>query len=88
MYRQNLDQYWTKQAGRLWGMKLDNELKEMGASRSPVHPCVYKRNHPVRGRALFLVYVDEPFFAGQSLVGVTAVKSAVSSKFDLRRAGT
>ena len=40
MCRLNLALYGTKQAGRLRGMKLDKELKEMGASRSPVNSCV------------------------------------------------
>jgi len=38
----NLALYRTKQAGRLWGMKLDKEIKEMGAARSPVDPGVYE----------------------------------------------
>jgi len=40
MCRLNLALYGTMQAGRLRGMKLDKELKEMGASRSPVNSCV------------------------------------------------
>jgi len=82
--RLNLALYGTKQAGRLWGMKLDKELKEMGASRSPVDPCVYEWNHPVHGRVFILVYVDDLIVAGKSLAGVKAVTSAVSGKFDVR----
>jgi len=48
MCRLNLALYGTKQAGRLRGMKLDKELKEMGASRSPVDPCVHAWNYPVK----------------------------------------
>jgi len=82
--RLNLALYGTKQAGRLWGIKLDKELKEMGASRSPVDPCVYKWNHPVHGGVFILVYVDELIDAGKSLAGFKAVKSAVSGTFDVR----
>jgi len=65
-------------------MKLDKELKEMGASRSPVDPCVYEWNHPVHGSVFILVYVDDLIVAGKSLAGVEAVKSAVSGKFEVR----
>jgi len=83
-FRLNLALYGTKQAGRLWGMKLDKELKEMGASRSPVDPCVCEWNHPVHGRVFILVYVEDLIVAGKSLAGVKAVKSAVSGTFDVR----
>jgi len=42
MCRLNLALYGTKQAGRLWGIKLDKQLKEMGAVRSKVDPCLYE----------------------------------------------
>jgi len=83
IFRLNLALYGTKQAGRLWGMKLDKKHKEMGASRSPVDPCVYEWNHPVHGRVFILVYVDDLIVAGKSLAGVKAVESAVSGKFDV-----
>jgi len=84
IFRLNRALYGTKQAGRLWGMKLDKELKEMDASRSFVDPCVYEWNHSVHGRVFILVYVDDLIVAGESLAGVKAVKSAVSGKFDVR----
>jgi len=56
----------------------------MGASRSPVDPCVYEWNHAVHGRVFILVYVEDLLVAGKSLPGVKAVKSAVSGKFDVR----
>jgi len=82
--RLNLALYGTKQPRRLWGMKLDKELKEMGASRSPVDPCVYAWNHPVHGRVFILIYVDGRIVARRSLAGVKAVKSAASGQFDVR----
>jgi len=79
IFRLNLALYGTKQAGRLWGMKLDKELKEMGASPSSVYPCVYEWNHPVHGRVFILVYVDDRIVAGKSLAGVMAVKLACAT---------
>jgi len=49
VFRLNLALYGTKQAGRLWGIKLDKELKAMGAVRSKVDPCVYTWSHTVHG---------------------------------------
>jgi len=65
-------------------MKLDKEIREMGASRSPVDPCVYEWNHPVHGRVFILVYDDDLIVAGKSLTGDKAIKSAVSGKFYVR----
>ena len=42
VFRLNLGLYGTKQAGRLWGTKLDEELKAMGAVRSKAGPEVDK----------------------------------------------
>jgi len=38
--RLNLALYGTKKAGRLWGIKLNDELEKMGATRSTVDPCL------------------------------------------------
>jgi len=46
MCRLNLALYGTKQAGRLWGIKLDKVLKKMGAVRSKVDPCLSEWHHP------------------------------------------
>ena len=82
--RLNLSLYGTKQAGRLWNIKLDKELKDMGDSRSPVDSCVYEWNHPVHGRVFILVYVDYRIVARKSLAGVKAFKWAASGQFDVR----
>ena len=85
--RLNLALYGTKQAGRLWGIKLDKELKEMGAVRSKVDPCLYEWHHPVHGCIFILVYVDDLIVAGEKLAGVEAVKRFVSAKFEVRDMG-
>ena len=66
------------------GHEAGQRAQEMGASRSPVDPCVYEWNHAVHGRVFILVYVEDLLVAGKSLPGVKAVKSAVSGKFDVR----
>jgi len=47
--RLNLALYWTKQEVRLWGIKLNEELEQMGATRSTVDPCRYEWHHPRTG---------------------------------------
>jgi len=84
VFRLNIALYGTKQAGRLWGITLDKELKAMGAVRSKVDPCLYTWSHPVHGLVYILVYVDDLIVAGKSLDGVQAVKNSVSATFDVR----
>jgi len=87
VFRLNLALYGTKQAGRLWGIKLDKELKAMGAVRSKVDPCLHTWSHPVHGLFDILVYVEDLIVAGKSLDGVQAVKNSVSVTFDVRDVG-
>jgi len=87
MCRLNLSLYETKQAGRLCGFKLDKELKEMGAVRYKVDPCLYEWLHPVHWRVFILVAVEDPIVAGEKLNGVEAVTRCVSAKFEVRDMG-
>ena len=64
MFRLNLACCGTKQAGRLWGITLDEELKEIGAVRSKVDPGLYDWCHLVNWRVLISVYVDDLIVAG------------------------
>jgi len=87
VFRLNQAPYGTKQAARLWGIKLDKELKAMGAVRSKVDPCLYTWSHPVHGLVYILIYVDDLVVAGKSLDGVQAVKNSVSATFVVRDMG-
>jgi len=82
--RLDLPLYGTKQAGRLWGIKLTEELEQMGATRSTVDPCVYEWHHPVHGRVFILVYVDDLIVAGERFAGAEVIKSGVAAKFEVR----
>ena len=77
--RLSLELYGNKQAGRLWGIKLNKELDQMGATRSTVDPCLYEWHKPVHGRVFILVYVDDSIVAGESFAGVEAIKIGVSA---------
>jgi len=82
--RLSLDLYGTRQAGRLWGIKIKEELEQMGATRSTVDPCLYEWHHPVHGRVFILMYVDDLIVAGERFAGVEAIKRGVSAKFEVR----
>jgi len=85
--RLNLALSGTKQAGRLWGIKLDKELKEMGTVRSKVDPCLYEWHHAVHGCIFILVYNDDLIVAGEKLARFKAVKRSVSAKIEVRGMG-
>jgi len=87
MCRLNLALYGTKQAGRLWGIKLDKELNEIGALRSLVDSCLYEWCHFVNWRVIILESVDDLIVAGEKLVGVAAVKRSVSAKLEVSDVG-
>ena len=85
--RLNLALYGTKQAGRLWGIKLNEELEQMGPTRSTVDPRLNDWHHPVHGSVFILVYVDELIVARERFAGVDAIKSGVAAKFEVRDMG-
>jgi len=85
--RLNLALYGTKQAGRLRGIKLNEELEKTGATRSTVDPCLYEWNHPVQGRVFILEYVDDLLVAGERFDGVEAIKRGGAAKFESRDMG-
>ena len=69
MCRLNLALSETKQAGRLWGNQIYKELKEIGAVRSKVDPCLYEWCHPAHGRVFILMYFDNLIVAREELGG-------------------
>jgi len=85
--RVNVALYGTKQEGRLWGIKLIDELDQMGATRSTVGPCHYKWNDTVHGRVFILVCVEDLLVAGESFFVLEAMKRGVSFKFETRDMG-
>jgi len=85
--RLNLALYGTKQAGRIWGINFNEELEQMGATRSTADPCLYEWHHPVHGRVFILVCVDDLIVASERFSGVEAIKRGVAAKFEVRDMG-
>ncbi len=50
----NLSLYGTKQSAALWNKMIDEFLKGLGFSPSPMDPCLYKRKD-----ALIILFVDD-----------------------------
>ena len=84
MCQLNLALYRTKQAGRLLSIKLNKELKRIGAVRSKVGLGLYECCHPVHGRVFISLSVDDLIVTSEKLSAVEAVKRFVSAKFELR----
>ena len=53
--------YGQKQAGWVWNHYLTSKLQEVGFTQSLVDDCVY-----YRGNTIFIVYVDDGIFIGDS----------------------
>jgi len=71
----------TKQAGRLWGIKLSDGLEQTEATLSTVDPCLNEWHTSEQGRFFILLYVEDIVEVGESFHGVDSIKSGVSSNF-------
>jgi len=76
--------YGTKQAGRLWGIKINKELNAIEEVRSKADTCLYTCSHPVHGLVYNRFCVNDLISAGTFLDGVQMVKTSVSASFDVR----
>jgi len=79
----NLALYGTTQAGHLWGIKLERVIKNMGAVRSKVNPCLYTSSHNVVGIFFVLVYVDDVIEAETRFFGAQDFKKLESAALDV-----
>jgi len=72
---------------RLWGIKLDIDLKAMRAVRSEVDPCLYMWSHLAHGLFYIQMFTCDQIVAGKSLEEVKKVKASVLTTFDVRDVG-
>ena len=84
----NKSLYGLKQAGRAWNKKMDAALVDLGFRPSHSDSCVYVRRQADSGAVLYLlVYVDDILLVSDSTAELTAVKTALSSRFDMKDMG-
>ena len=77
--------YGLKQSPRCWNSVLDCHLKSMGFVQTTSDPCIYVSTE---GEMFVIaVYVDDIVLAGKSDRQMSEVKSALSSKFDVKDMG-
>ena len=77
--------YGLKQSPRCWNSVLDCHLKSMGFVQTTSDPCIYVSTE---GEMFVIaVYVDDIVLAGKSDGQMSEVKSARSSKFDVKDMG-
>lgn len=74
--------YGLKQAGRVWNLKLDCELKKGGWIRSKCDPCIYYRNNTI-----IAIYVDDflIFFSDDN--ELENIIQSLNSKFHMKSIG-
>ena len=77
--------YGLKQSPRCWNSALDSHLKEMGFVQAAGDPCLYIASEGEM--FLIAVYVDDILLAGCSNERLTAVKQALSRKFQVKDMG-
>jgi len=83
----NLALYRTRKTGRLRGIKLNEDLEQIGATRSTVDLFRFEWHHPLHGRVFILVYIDDLIVAGESFSCVEDIKNGVSAKLYVRDMG-
>lgn len=76
--------YGLKQSPKCWNTALDSHLKDMGFIQSTSDPCIYVK---AGGDVYLGVYVDDIVVAARSEDSIKEVKSALSSKFDIKDMG-
>lgn len=78
--------YGLKQAGRVWNVKLDGALKEIGFRRSEVDPCIY---YNVNGRLMTFigVYVDDSLIASNDKQMQRILHDELHKRFKMKDLG-
>jgi len=79
--------YGLKQAGRMWNIKLDSTLKNIGFDRLKSEPCVYvKRDKYNNILCILAIYVDDILIFGKEQE-IEKVKFEINNEFKLSDIG-
>ena len=77
--------YGLKQSPRCWNTTLDSHLKTMGLKQSNADPCLYTA--PGGEMVIVAVYVDDILIATETTKKMKEIKSALSSRFEVKDLG-
>jgi hypothetical protein len=78
--------YGLKQAPRAWNSKLDQVLQQLGFSRCPSEPAMYKRGEG-SDRILLGIYVDDLIITSSSESGIITFKEEMKETFRMSDLG-
>ena len=86
VWKLNKSLYGLKQAGRAWNKKMDAALVELGYKPLHSDSCVYIKQDGDSVMYL-LVYVDDLLLVTNDTAQLTAIKAALSRRFDMKDMG-
>lgn len=75
--------YGLKQASHQWNQKLNNTLIDIGFSQSKFDYSVFTQKTNI-DFTIILVYVDDLILAGTNMNNITAIKSILDRKFNIK----
>ena len=86
VWKLNKSLYGLKQAGRAWNQKIHTALVELGFTSLHSDSCVYVKRD---GSTVMyvLVYVDDLLLVTNDMAQLTATKTALSGRFDMKDMG-
>jgi hypothetical protein len=78
--------YGLKQAGRTWNKKIDDVLHASGFTALDADHCIYRSENDF-SYIIISLYVDDLLLFANNLRALTAFKSALSTRFDMKDLG-
>ncbi|XP_026430006.1 uncharacterized protein LOC113326504 [Papaver somniferum] len=78
--------YGLKQAPRAWFEKISNAILQYGFIQSAYDSTMFTRSTK-KGMVILLLYVDDMVITGDDIVGITSLKSHLSSCFEMKDLG-
>lgn len=78
--------YGLKQAGRMWYLKLDEKLNELGLKATTADPCVYSSRND-RTKIIVAIYVDDIIIASNDVEVIKEFKGKLSEVFEMKDLG-
>lgn len=79
--------YGLKQASNAWFNELDREMLGLGFKQSKIEPCLYQKQLEGNATLVVVIYVDDIFVFGNSVVEKQKLKTALLKKFKVKDLG-
>ena len=79
--------YGLKHLMRMWYLKFDSYIRQLGYHRSDSDPCMYTRQLANKCRIYMILYVDDMLIAGSNQAKVGKLKRSLHDKFAMKELG-